>query len=144
MKLRLALVGLLALLLGIVSGGSIAQAAPALQLPWPTGTQHRIYGGDTYGCGFHTGSSQYAIDFQFTTGEDVATVASGQVSVAQDIVIDIRGKFIEIDHGDGNMTRYLHLQSYAVPDGAPVGRGDLIAYEGNSGSPWCQDPLHRI
>ncbi len=42
MKLRLALVGLLALLLAVASGGSTAQAAPALQLPWPTGTPHRI------------------------------------------------------------------------------------------------------
>ncbi len=37
MKLYLILIGLLALFLGIVSGGSIAQAAPALQLPWLTG-----------------------------------------------------------------------------------------------------------
>ena len=58
MKLRLGLVGICALLLGALSPATNAHAAPGvLQLPWPAGTQDRISGGNTYGCGYHTGNS---------------------------------------------------------------------------------------
>ena len=46
--------GILALIIAIPGfSPSRAAAAPALQLPWPVGTQHRINGGYTYGCGTH-------------------------------------------------------------------------------------------
>lgn len=133
MKLRLVLAGLVASIAASAIGGQAA-AAPALQLPWPTGVEHRINGGDTYGCGYHTGSSYYAIDFQLATGDDVSAVAAGTVS-ARDNVGDIRGNFIEIDHGGGYRTRYLHLHDWAAgtDPGMPVAQGQVIGHAGGSG-----------
>ena len=42
--------------------GSGAQAAPALQLPWPSGQIQKIDGGNTYGCDTHVGVDQWAVD----------------------------------------------------------------------------------
>jgi murein DD-endopeptidase MepM/ murein hydrolase activator NlpD len=43
------------------------------------------------------------------------------------------GNLIILDHGFGLETRYGHLLSYAVKQGAKVNRGDLIGHVGNSG-----------
>lgn len=50
-----------------------AAAAPSLQLLWPTGEQHRIYGGYTYGCVTHGGP-----DMRLTTTQ--STFSSLQAS----------------------------------------------------------------
>lgn len=83
---RMALCGF-AFALALVITQKAADAAPALPLPWLTGAQHRINGGNTYGCDTHntqTASSAtaynadyYAIDFQFQLGDDVSAVAAG-------------------------------------------------------------------
>jgi murein DD-endopeptidase MepM/ murein hydrolase activator NlpD len=43
------------------------------------------------------------------------------------------GLVLEIDHGNGIVTKYAHLSSVAVRAGQRVTRGDLIAAVGNSG-----------
>jgi murein DD-endopeptidase MepM/ murein hydrolase activator NlpD len=43
------------------------------------------------------------------------------------------GNLIVLDHGFGLETRYGHLLSYAVKQGAKVKRGDLIGHVGNTG-----------
>jgi murein DD-endopeptidase MepM/ murein hydrolase activator NlpD len=40
---------------------------------------------------------------------------------------------IEINHGNGFVTRYAHLCSTAAECGSPVYQGDLIGYCGNTG-----------
>jgi murein DD-endopeptidase MepM/ murein hydrolase activator NlpD len=54
-----------------------------------------------------------------------------------DIVDAFRGRQIWIDHGDGTVTRYCHLNGTAegVVEGATVTQGQLIAYVGESGTP---------
>jgi murein DD-endopeptidase MepM/ murein hydrolase activator NlpD len=65
------------------------------------------------------------------------------------------GKEIIIDHGYGYMTRYAHMQDWAVTEGQKVKRGELIGYVGNTGTstaPHCHyevikdgdqvDPVH--
>jgi len=111
MKLRLALVGLCAVLVGISSGTTPAQAAPGLlQLPWPTGVQHRISGGNTYDCGTHTGSDYYAIDFEFARDDPVSAVAAGPV-IAKGNANDGYGIKVVLDHGGGYTSLYAHLNS---------------------------------
>lgn len=75
---------------------------------------------------FHNG-----IDIAASTGTGVYAYASGTViSVSQDNTL---GKYIAIDHGNGLVTRYLHLSKFNVEKGDKVGTGDRIGSVGNTG-----------
>jgi hypothetical protein len=43
------------------------------------------------------------------------------------------GKMIDIDHGEGTITRYAHLDSYAVSKGARVKAGQTVGAVGRTG-----------
>ena len=43
------------------------------------------------------------------------------------------GKVVYVDHGNGIETRYAHMSGFATEVGAPVRKGDLIGYVGNTG-----------
>jgi murein DD-endopeptidase MepM/ murein hydrolase activator NlpD len=43
------------------------------------------------------------------------------------------GREIEIDHGNGIVTVYGHLQGYNVVEGQTVVKGEVIGYVGHSG-----------
>lgn len=75
---------------------------------------------------FHNG-----IDIAASTGTGVYAYASGTViAVSQDNAL---GKYIAIDHGNGLVTRYLHLSKFNVNKGDKVGTGDRIGSVGNTG-----------
>lgn len=117
-------------------------AAPSLQLPWPNGHQHRVNsGGYSYNCGGHTGSNAYAIDLEFTIGQYVSSNAVGVVTVASKGYSGGAGNYLEVDHGGGYKSRYLHLRADAdggpwptgIGVGAIVSQGQHIGYSGNTG-----------
>jgi hypothetical protein len=146
MRASLAVVALasLALALGLMTGERTAEAAaPPLQLPWPTGDQHRISGGNTYGCDTHKTSNAsgyaadyYAIDFQFGPVDgsplDVSATATGTV-VYRANNNDGYGNKVVLDHGGGYFTVYAHLANFAVGEQEPVEQGDLLGNAGGSG-----------
>ncbi|WP_247869868.1 M23 family metallopeptidase [Methylophaga sp. SB9B] len=75
---------------------------------------------------FHDG-----IDFAGKTGSAVISVADGIVSWA-----GMRGGYgglVEIDHGNGYVTRYAHNKSLEVSTGDRVNKGDVIALMGSTG-----------
>lgn len=75
---------------------------------------------------FHDG-----IDFAGKTGSAVISVADGIVSWA-----GMRGGYgglVEIDHGNGYITRYAHNKSLEVTTGDRVNKGDVIALMGSTG-----------
>lgn len=121
----------------------IALAAPDLQLPWPGGVQHRIFGGNTYGCDTHSVPERnyYGIDFVFGSNDHVAAVTAGTVvdgENAWQVGDDGRGNFLEIDHGGGYRSRYLHLSlstpwAPGIGIGSAVSQGQLIGYAGGTG-----------
>lgn len=75
---------------------------------------------------FHNG-----IDIAAPTGTGVYSYASGTViSVSQNNTL---GKYIAIDHGNGLVTRYLHLSKFNVEKGDKVSTGDRIGSVGNTG-----------
>jgi len=99
----------------------------------------------------------------FHPGIDVSTPIGTKVqSPADGIVISagIQGGYgnaLSIDHGYGVVTRYGHLESFAVRPGQKVKRGDVIGYVGNTGRStgphlhyevWVRDqaqnPIHFI
>ncbi|MGV9599974.1 VCBS repeat domain-containing M23 family metallopeptidase [Streptosporangium sandarakinum] len=104
-----------------------ALAAPNLQLPFPCGQQWRL---DTWG---HAPALDMVKepDQQGTEGATLVAPASG--TVKKSFYHDNAGNVIQIDHGGGYFTTYLHLQSRAVSVGAKVATGATIGKVGRSG-----------
>jgi murein DD-endopeptidase MepM/ murein hydrolase activator NlpD len=76
--------------------------------------------------GFHKG-----LDFAGTSGEPVVAVAAGVVTWVGDR--SGYGTLVEINHGNGYVTRYAHNQSALVAVGQTVTRGEHIALMGSTG-----------
>lgn len=93
----------------------------------------------TCGVGCYSGhrGTDYQLGDAANPGEVVAAAFKGSVQRVNSQTS--AGKYIVIDHGNTHMTRYLHLQDFVGGSGS-VARGEVIAYEGNTGGPWCQDP----
>jgi murein DD-endopeptidase MepM/ murein hydrolase activator NlpD len=75
---------------------------------------------------FHEG-----IDFPAEVGTTIEAAASGKVVFAD--VHPAYGKMIEIDHGNGLVSRYAHCSALLVNEGDFVMRGQLIAKVGTTG-----------
>jgi|GEM_PF-4932587 len=133
----------LLMLLAIVVPAIPVQAENAsigLRLPWVSGDS-RIAGGNTYGCGDHTGKDFYALDFQVALNRPLSAVAAGVAHTASQYDSSGMGygKFVWIAHANGYVSMYTHLNSYAPGiDGQQVQQGQLIGYAGNSGT----GPVH--
>jgi hypothetical protein len=109
----------------VVLGGS-ASAAPAFQLPFPCGQKWRLN---------HWGHAP-AIDMvkepqSQTNGATLVAPAAGTVN--QSFFHSNAGNTIQINHGGGHFTTYLHLQSRAVGQGARVSQGTVIGRVGATG-----------
>lgn len=75
---------------------------------------------------FHKG-----IDFEADLGDPVVAVADGVVSFSGPR--SAYGNVIEIDHGNGYMTRYAHNSKLTLKAGSLVRSGDEIAKAGSTG-----------
>jgi murein DD-endopeptidase MepM/ murein hydrolase activator NlpD len=75
---------------------------------------------------FHQG-----IDFAGRAGTDIIAVAAGVVIFSGRR--DGYGKLIEINHGNGYVTRYAHNAEHLVAVGDTVRRGQVIAHMGSTG-----------
>lgn len=71
------------------------------------------------------------LDFAGESGEGVVATAAGIVTWAGERYG--YGYLVEIEHGDGLVTRYGHNQSVAVAVGDVVTKGQVIALMGNTG-----------
>lgn len=71
------------------------------------------------------------VDFPAETGTPIVAAASGKVIFAD--VNREYGKMIEVDHGNGLVSRYAHASSMAVREGDLVVRGQQIATVGSTG-----------
>lgn len=71
------------------------------------------------------------IDFAAPIGTEIYSVGGGVVSSAGEKAG--YGIAVEIDHGDGLVSRYGHLSEAKVKEGQVIKKGDLIALMGNTG-----------
>jgi len=71
------------------------------------------------------------IDFIAETGTPIVAAASGVVLVAE--YHHEFGNMIDIDHGDGLISRYAHMSRMDVKPGRMVRRGERIGLVGNTG-----------
>ncbi|MGB1557333.1 MAG: M23 family metallopeptidase [Oceanococcaceae bacterium] len=76
-------------------------------------------------------ASHYGLDFAAAEGSDVLAVAAGVVSYAGKR--SGYGHVVEINHGNGYVTRYAHNQRNLVSVGDRVENGQVIAHVGHSG-----------
>jgi murein DD-endopeptidase MepM/ murein hydrolase activator NlpD len=71
------------------------------------------------------------IDFAAKTGTPIYSVAVGVISF-----VGRKGGYgnaVEVDHGNGLVSRYGHLSKFKIEIGALVKKGDLIALAGSTG-----------
>lgn len=80
-----------------------------------------------------TGSTKFhgGIDFAGSEGTEIYSVADGVVVYAGSR--SGFGNMVEIDHGDGMLTRYAHARAVAVRVGDLVSKDQLVAYMGSTG-----------
>jgi murein DD-endopeptidase MepM/ murein hydrolase activator NlpD len=88
------------------------------------GPRANPHGGDPQ---FHTG-----VDYRAPEGAAIVAPAAGRVTRVESYRGG-HGKLLEIDHGDGLVTRYTHLSAFEVGEGQQVAAGQLIARVGNTG-----------
>lgn len=75
---------------------------------------------------FHAG-----MDFPGRHGQPIVAAARGKVSYVGQR--QGYGNVVEVDHGNGLMTRYAHLSRFAAKVGQAVARGDTIGGMGSTG-----------
>ena len=80
-----------------------------------------------------TGHEAYhrGVDFAGTAGANVVAVAAGVITWAGER--SGYGKLVEINHGDGYVTRYAHNERTLVTVGQTVKRGEPVALMGSTG-----------
>lgn len=112
------------------------------QLPYAPGNKFKVT--QAYNGKFsHTGSNQYAIDFDMPEGTLVHAARGGIVVRVKDdsdkgggsIEYDKYNNYVLIRHDDGTLGHYCHLQKggIMVKPGQTVSTGDVIAHSGNTG-----------
>lgn len=95
---------------------------------WPTtGDVSSPYGLRWGGSDFHPG-----IDIADDAGTPIVATADGVVTDAG-WNSGGYGNMVDIDHGNGYLTRYAHAQAVVVSPGQYVRRGQVIAYMGSTG-----------
>jgi murein DD-endopeptidase MepM/ murein hydrolase activator NlpD len=73
----------------------------------------------------------YGIDVAAPMGTNISASGSGQI--LRVATVGSYGLLVEVDHGEGLITRYAHCSRVTVKVGDQVDRGDKIATVGNSG-----------
>lgn len=137
------------------AGGQSAPPRPVqhngvYNLMWKRGKSFRIDNGFN-GYGAHQGDWAFALDFKMPEGTEICAAREGQVISVQsgfsqggnDPALGDKANYVQIQHSDGSIGRYLHLRrdGVTVKVGDSVQRGQVIGYSGNTG--WSTDPhLH--
>jgi len=94
------------------------------QLTSPFGWRiHPIYG---------TKKFHYGVDLAANKGTPIWASRSGTVSAAS--YDSSSGYYVQINHGDGFKSIYMHMTHYIVKKGQKVSRGDVIGYCGSTGA----------
>ena len=124
--------------LGQFGGSPLAN--PNVPSIWPTtGVVTSPYGLRWGGTDFHPG-----IDIANDMGTPIVATADGIVEYAGWNAGGY-GNMVDINHGNGLMTRYGHASQVVVTAGQSVKRGQLIAYMGSTGfstGPHCHYEVH--
>lgn len=115
-------------ILDISKFGGKPSADPNMPSIWPsTGVVTSPYGLRWGGSDFHPG-----MDIADEMGTPIVATADGVIDYAGWNAGGY-GNMVDIDHGNGIMTRYGHASQVVVTAGQQVKRGQVIAYMGSTG-----------
>ena len=95
--------------------------------------------------GMRGGSMHYGSDVSTPIGTPIFAVEEGEaykVDTDSKGLNEGGGRMIFIKHPDGNETRYMHLDAYAIKQGDYVEKGELIGWTGNTGRTTGSGHLH--
>lgn len=81
--------------------------------------------------GMRTSLRHTGIDYPAPIGSEMVAVADGVVVFSGNL--DIRGKYVLIDHGWGIYSGYAHAESLNVTDGDKIEQGDVLGSVGSTG-----------
>lgn len=121
----------------VVEVATEAGEAASSAAPISSGTVRPVSGSISSGYGYRThpvlGSSKMheGVDFAASCGTPVHSVKAGTVVAVE--YHHASGKRVKVDHGNGVITGYYHLQSYATSVGETVDAGEVIGYVGSTG-----------
>ena len=79
------------------------------------------------------GKTHYGVDMAAPMGTPIVASRSGTVSAAA-YEADGAGNYVNINHMDGYVTRYMHMDRYIVSPGQFVFAGQIIGYCGSTGA----------
>ena len=103
-------------------------------LHWPTvanETDIASYFGNREAPTAGASTNHGGIDISVGEGTEVYACLDGKVTVAQ--YSDSAGNYVEIDHGNGYVSKYMHNSQLKVSAGDQVTAGQCIALSGNTG-----------
>ena len=72
------------------------------------------------------------VDLACSAGTPIYASRSGVVTTAA-FQADGAGNYVQLDHGDGYKSIYMHMTNYIVSPGQYVGAGQVIGYVGSTG-----------
>ena len=76
-------------------------------------------------------SMHYGVDFAAPKGTPIYATRSGTITIAT--YSSTAGNYVQINHGDGYASVYMHMTNYVVKVGQYVKAGELIGYVGSTG-----------
>ena len=74
----------------------------------------------------------YGVDLAGSAGTPIVATRGGTVKTAK--YSSSAGYYVEINHGDGFSSQYMHMTHYIVKAGQTVKQGDVIGYMGSTGT----------
>jgi len=117
------------LLIVLAAAPAVAAPVPDYESPFPCGQE---WMGTTRSS--HS-PSYYSVDFNRPDdlGDLVVSTAPGVVTRVTDTGSSSYGKYIIVDHGDGNTSLYAHMLAQYVTTGQRVDQGTILGLVGTSG-----------
>lgn len=116
-------------------------------LTWPTPGNRDINEADKpregrgeFGTPRSGGRRHGGIDIQGDTGDPIVAVAGGTVVVRPNN--GAAGNTVHIQHDDGSLTKYFHLDQFSVRNGQRVEAGQQVGTMGRSGNTPAQGDTH--
>jgi len=87
-------------------------------------------------------TTHHGVDFRAKIGTPVYAISDGIVLWGEGKALYLEGPAVVIDHGDGIVSKYLHLSKVLAQAGREVKAGDIIGYSGDKGADVQGTHLH--